>query len=339
MHNYQRWLVISIILLCLIAIPVSIVGAGKARSMQPQESDINDGTWSDYLDRDHIAVIRLAGLIADEEDGASLWSSGDTAGSVLKQLRKAVKNKHVKAVLLRIDSPGGTVSTSQEIADEIKGLRDKQKPVVVSMGDVSASGGYYVACGADKIVADPGTITGSIGVIFHTINIKGLGDKLGMQAQVIKSGQFKDIGSPYRQMTPQDKAILQGLIADAYEQFVNAVSAGRHMPISTVKKLADGRIYSGRQAFKLGLIDKLGSYTLALNLLQDICKERFHRNEDLPIKEAHPKNFVYSLLESVLPPVNFRAINSLDTTSLALNAVMPEFIKAKYDHQPLWLMP
>jgi protease-4 len=339
MNINNRWLAFAIIFLCFIAIPISIIGSGKARSLQPQDDNSSDTAWSEYIDSDHIAVIRLTGLIAEEADGDGFLSSGNTSGAVLKQLRKAVQNKHVKGVLLRIDSPGGTVSTSQEIADEIKILRDKQKAVVVSMGDVSASGGYYVACGADKIVADPGTITGSIGVIFHTMNFKGLADKFGVQAQVVKSGPFKDIGSPYRQMTPEEKAILQNLISDAYDQFVTAISNGRHMPIETVRKLADGRIYSGRQALKLGLIDKLGSYTVALNLIQDMCKERFHKTGDLPIKEAKPKNFLSSILESTVAPFNFHALGSLDTNHAAIDALMPEFIKAKYSHQPLWLMP
>jgi len=340
MNINHRWLALSIIILCFIAIPISIIGAGKARSLQPQDDNGSGTAWSDYIDSDHIAVIRLTGLIAEEADGDGILSNGNTAGAVLKQLRKAVKNKHVKGILLRIDSPGGTVSTSQEIADEIKSLRDKQKPVVVSMGDVSASGGYYVACGADKIVADPGTITGSIGVIFHTMNFKGLADKFGVQAQVVKSGPFKDIGSPYRQMTPEEKEILQNLISDAYDQFVTAISVGRNMPMDKVKKLADGRIYSGRQALKLGLIDKLGSYTVALNLLQDMCKERFHETGDLPIKEAKPKNFLSSILESTMAPCSFHALSSFDMNSTAaLNLLLPEFIKAKYSHQPLWLMP
>lgn len=341
MQIHHRWLVVLIIFLCLAAIPVSLIGAGKSRSMQTEEAFDNEDSWSDYFGNDHIAVVRLTGLITGEDDTTSLWSNGESAGAVLKQLRKAVKNKHVKAVLLRIDSPGGTVSTSQEIADEIKSLRDQKKPVVVSMGDVSASGGYYVACAADKIVADPGTITGSIGVIIHNINLKGLGDKLGLQAQVIKSGQFKDIGSPYRAMTAEDKVILQGLVTDAYNQFVDAVAGGRHMSVSIVKKLADGRIYSGRQALKLGLVDNLGSYTVAMGLLQDICKERFHRKDNLPVKEASPKNVLSSLLESTLAPINLHAMQPANTmlNGLALNAIMPEFIKTKYDHQPLWLMP
>ncbi len=340
MRNNQRWFVLLIIIFCLAAIPVSLIGAGKGRSLQEdQSSDTADDTLSAYFAGDYIAVIRLSGLIAGDEDNSSPFSSGENAGTVLKLLRKAVKNKHVKAVLFRIDSPGGTVSTSQEIADEIKSLQDEKKPVVVSMGDLAASGGYYVACNADKIVADPGTITGSIGVIISNVNLKGLGDKLGLQPQVIKSGQFKDIGSPYRAMTVEDKTILQNLVSDAYDQFTSAVANGRHMPLATVKKLADGRIYSGRQALQLGLVDKLGGYTVALNLLQDICKERYQKK--LYVKEANPKSFVSSLLESAMTPINWGAMRLPNGPAdlSGLSAMVPEFVKAKYYHQPLWIMP
>lgn len=340
MRNNQRWFVIAILVFCLAAIPVSLIGAGKGRSLPEDDStDTADNTISAYFGGDYIEVIRLSGLIAGDEENSSLFSGGENAGTALKLLRKAVKNKHVKAVLFRIDSPGGTVSTSQEIADEIKFLQDANKPVVVSMGDLAASGGYYVACNAQKIVADPGTITGSIGVIISSLNLKGLGDKLGLQPQVIKSGQFKDIGSPYRAMTAEDKAILQNLINDAYDQFTLAVSNGRHIPLPTVKKLADGRIYSGRQALQLGLVDKLGGYTVALGLLQDICKERY--GQKLFVKEANPKSVISSFLESTIAPIGFRAMHgAAGSTDLAgLSAMVPEFMKAKYYHQPLWLMP
>ncbi len=342
MHINQRWFAFFILILCLAAIPVSLLGSGKnAPAEETEDITANRESLTDYIGYDHIAVIRLSGIIVGEEEGSSFFTNGESAGAVLKQLRKAVKSTHVKGVLFRIDSPGGTVSTSQEIADEIKLLQEKKKPIVVSMGDVAASGGYYVACGADKIVADPGTITGSIGVIMSSINLKGLGDKLGLQPQVIKSGQFKDIGSPYRPMTPEDKAILQGLIDDAYDQFTNAIATGRKMPLEGVKKLADGRVYTGRQALKLNLVDKLGSYTVALDLLQDICKERYNRTKKLQVKEASPRGFISSILESNLGDLNFFALKSQFQANdgLGLSAILPEFFKARYYHLPLWLMP
>ncbi len=341
MHINQRLFALGILILCLIAIPVSLLGAGKSAPKEEGEATTgNHDSLSEYIGYDHIAVIRLSGVIAGGEADGSLWPNPESAGAVLKQLRKAVKSKYVKGVLFRIDSPGGTVSTSQEIADEIKALQEKQKPVVVSMGDVAASGGYYVACNADKIVADPGTITGSIGVIMSNINLKGLGDKLGLEPQVIKSGQFKDIGSPYRAMTADDKAILQALILDAYDQFTNAIATGRKMPLEKVKQLADGRIYSGRQALKINLVDKLGGYTTAIDLLQDICKERYNRKEKLPVKEASPRGFISNLLESNISDLGIFALRSKEQSMDSFGiSVLPEFMKSRYYHLPLWILP
>ena len=339
MHSNQRWLPLAILFLCLAAIPIGIFGAGNRIEQEESETSNKSDSLASYIGYDHISVIRLSGIIVGDEEGSSLWSKGETAGAVLKQLRKAVKNKHVKGVLFRIDSPGGTVPTSQEIADEIKALKEKKKPIVVSMGDVAASGGYYVACNADKIVANPGTITGSIGVIMSNINLKGLGDKLGLQPQVIKSGQFKDIGSPYRAMTPEDKAILQGLILDAYDQFTGAIAEGRKIPIDIVRKIADGRIYSGRQALKINLVDKIGGYTTALDLLQDICKEQYKTTKKLPVKEASSYGILTNLIESAIGGDTLPCVQSAANDQLGLSALIPESLKSKYYHQPLWLMP
>jgi protease IV len=319
----------------VVAIPVGLF-SGKI-SNHSNDNDDEDSASSDLTlpFRDRIQVIRLNGLIADGKED-SVLSNMYTASSALKELRKAVKDKHVKAVLLRINSPGGTVSASQEISQEIDDLRSKGKPVVVSMADLAASGGYYIASAADKIVAEPGTLTGSIGVILSTMNLKGLGDKLGLQPQVIKSGQFKDIGSPYRAMTPAEKELLQALIMDSYEQFVAAVATGRKMPVDTVKQLADGRVYSGRQALKLGLIDKLGGYDTACILLQDICKERYQLKQKLPVEEVGAEGLLSSLLASSNGFLHFAHQGSVATN--LLDGVLPEFMQSRFYHQPLWIM-
>jgi protease-4 len=238
----------------------------------------------------------------------------------------------VKGVLLRINSPGGTVPTSQEINGELLALRSKNKPVVASMADVAASGGYYIACGADKIVAQPGTLTGSIGVIFNSINVKVLADKVGVQPQVVKSGLFKDIGSPFRPFTPEEKELLKGIIDDSYDQFVQVVSKGRNLPVDTVKKLADGRVYTGRQALKLGLVDQLGGYDTSLDLLQSICKERYQNKAKLPIEEVSSGGLLSSLAGF---KKGFKF--SLDDTNLT-SQIMPEFLSARFYHMPLWIM-
>lgn len=164
----------------------------------------------------------------------------------------------VKAVVIRVDSPGGAVGPSQEIYEEVKKTA-KVKPVIVSMGAVAASGGYYVAVPAQRILANPGTLTGSIGVIMQFTNFEELLGKIGLKNEVVKSGQHKDIGSATRPMTEKDRLILQSLIDDVHDQFMTAIAEGRKMDLNKVKDLADGRIYTGRQALQAGLVDELGN--------------------------------------------------------------------------------
>jgi protease-4 len=167
-------------------------------------------------------------------------------------------NASIKAIVLRIDSPGGGVGPSQEIFEEVKKAADK-KPLVVSMGSVAASGGYYIAVPARRILANPGTITGSIGVLMEFTNFQELLQKIGLKSHVVKSGEHKDIGSPVRPMTEEDRQILQSLIDDVHQQFMTAVAEGRKMEEQKVRALADGRIFTGRQALAAGLIDELGN--------------------------------------------------------------------------------
>ncbi|MBM2828745.1 MAG: Multidrug transporter [Actinobacteria bacterium] len=164
----------------------------------------------------------------------------------------------MKAIILRINSPGGGVGPSQEIYSEVRKLKGK-KVVVASMGALAASGGYYIACAADKIFANPGTITGSIGVIMQFVSVKDLIEKIGLKGMVVKSGAFKDIGSPMREMKPEERKLLQEVIENVHLQFVGAVAEGRKMDRKKVMKIADGRIFSGEQAKALGLVDALGN--------------------------------------------------------------------------------
>ncbi|MFA5976241.1 MAG: signal peptide peptidase SppA [Elusimicrobiota bacterium] len=204
-----------------------------------------------------LAIIHIYGPIRTDLS-ASAWASPD-ADDVAKRLHRLSENEEVKAILLRINSPGGTVGAVQEIHTEILRCKAKGKKVVASLGDVAASGGYYLASSADRIVTDPGTITGSIGVVMQFGNLQGLFQKVGVQWEVIKSGPFKDIGSPSRPLTPEERRLLQASIDDAYDQFVVAVSTGRKMPVEKLRSLADGRIYTGRQALAAGLVDELGN--------------------------------------------------------------------------------
>ena len=200
--------------------------------------------WS-FTPVDKVAVLPVTGLIADSE-------------STIEQLKKFAKDDSVKAIVLRINSPGGGVGPSQEIHEEVKKLKGK-KVVVASMGALAASGGYYIACASQKIYANPGTITGSIGVIMQFVNVKDLIEKIGLKGMVVKSGAFKDIGSPLREMNPQERELLQGVIDNVHSQFIVAVAEGRKMERESVAKIADGRIFSGEQAKSLGLVDALGN--------------------------------------------------------------------------------
>jgi len=224
-----------------------------------------------------VAVILIAALVLSREGGFTGWGGDRIAvvylegvifdsKTVNEHLKMYANDSRVKAIVVRMDTPGGGVAASQEIADQIKWLRnEKGKTVVISMGSVGASGGYYVACAADKIYANPGTITGSIGVIAEWVNYGNLLKWAQMQPEVIKSGEFKDVGSPTREVTPKEREYLQGLINQMYEQFVGAVAEGRkELTRDRIKELADGRVYTGEEALREKLIDGLGNYDSVL---------------------------------------------------------------------------
>lgn len=190
---------------------------------------------------------------------------------VVEQLKKYEKNPVIRGLVLRIDSPGGGAAASQAIYSQIKRFKETGKRVVVSMGAVAASGGYYIALPADRIVAHPGTITGSIGVIMGFPNIEELLRRWGIRFEVVKSRAHKDIGSPFRAMTPEERRILGEVVEDVYQQFVEAVVEGRGIPREEVLRLADGRFVSGRQAYKMGLVDTLGTLEDAIRIAGEMA--------------------------------------------------------------------
>ena len=204
-----------------------------------------------------LGLLRVEGVITDVD-----W--------YMEQVNSFRTNDRVKGVVLRIDSPGGAVAPTQELYDELLKLKSK-KPLVVSMGTVAASGGYYLSCASDWIVANPGTITGSIGVIMEFTNMEELFGKLGIRNETIKSGAHKDMGSPFRELTKEERTLLTEMVKDVREQFVEAVVAGRPVEFEKINPYLDGRIFTGRQALKLGLVDELGNINVALEKAAELA--------------------------------------------------------------------
>lgn len=238
-----------------------------------------------------IAVLEIKGVLVDPRP-------------TVERLIRFRKNRDIKAIVLRIDSPGGGVGPAQEIHAEVKRTR-KEKKVVASVGSVAASGGYYIACAAETIVANPGSITGSIGVIVESLNAEELLKKIGLRSNVVKSGKHKDIGSPLRPMTEQDRRLLQGLLDNIHEQFIQAVAEGRNLPPEKVKPLADGRVFSGEQAKDLGLVDALGSLEDALLLAAETAGIRGEPEILYPEKKR------FSLLDFILQETLQRALENI----------------------------
>lgn len=247
----------------------------------------------DLIGPDKIAQINIEGVITSSK-------------SVIRQLHKYRDNPTVKAIVLRINSPGGGVAPAQEIYEEVNKIK-KDKKIVVSMSSVAASGGYYIACAADKIFANPGTITGSIGVIMQLSNIEELMEKVGIKAITIKSGKYKDLGSAVREMTEQERKLLQKVIDDIYNQFVTAVAQGRNLEIKDIKPIADGRIFSGKEAKELNLIDELGN-------LQDAIAEaaKMAKIEGKPkvIYEKEKRSILDILDSKFLKKITSEALNN-----------------------------
>jgi len=192
-----------------------------------------------------VAIVRIEGPIMDSK-------------TAIEEIRDYARNQSIRAIVLRVDSPGGAVAPSQEIYEEVRKAVLKKK-VVVSMGSLAASGGYYISAPASRILANPGTLTGSIGVIMEIPNIEGLMGKIGVKTEVIKSGRHKDIASMFRGIGKEERVILQDVLDDVHEQFIKAVAEGRKMSQEDVTRLADGRIFTGRQAVAVGLVDELGN--------------------------------------------------------------------------------
>lgn len=279
-----------IVILCLMAMFIGVyLIMTQPRRMKVLSTDIG------LLAREGIAVVHIYGPIQVSDEHELFFMRG--SDWVVKRLKRIKEDPRVKGVVLRINSPGGTVGAVQEIYEMVKDLRDSGIPVVVSMGDVATSGAYYIACGADKIVANPGTVTGSVGVIASIPNVKELLGRFGVRFEVIKSGGYKDTGSIFKDMSAEERRLLKGLVDSAYNQFFKALheSRGEIIPEERLRQLADGRIFTGEQAKEVGLVDELGTFEQGIELAARLAGIE---GEPLVIEEEiFPFEKIFGLIE------------------------------------------
>ena len=244
-----------------------------------------------------IALVRIQGMLMDSQN-------------IVRQLSNYRHNPNVRGIVLRIDSPGGAVAPAQEIYNEIMKLKADHKTVYASMGTVAASGGYYIACAANYVLANPGTLTGSIAAVMAFSNIEELTNKIGVKPVIIKSGKYKDVGSPLRAMNQEERKLLQNVVDDVHQQFVQAVAKGRGLPVSEVNEIADGRIMTGQQALTLKLVDEMGGLEKTIELL---AKKIGVEGRPKVIEEKEKTPFFDWLLQSSL---SSRLIETLIPASL-----------------------
>lgn len=342
----QQLIALGLLIFCAIAVFVGVFRLirtpGDVKAIAPQER--TSGTFL-AGSGDRLAYITLDGMIMEDSSGTSPFTPESPAVRARKLLYFAAKDPSVKGVLLRLNSPGGTVGMSQELYNAVLAVK-KNKPIVVSMGDLAASGAYYTAAAADRIVANPGTLTASIGVILQSVNLEGLlTDKLGVKAVTVKSGRFKDILSPYRPASPDELRLLQNIIDTSYRQFLKAVIDGRTGDITdprlkaerirAITAVADGRVVIGEQALQAGLVDAVGGLEDAKVLLQKMAAERFR----IPDPER------LNLQEYETPFDLWKFLGFSSSSQLGLHAagwdenprsLLPASLR--YANQPLWLM-
>lgn len=345
----SRKVALGILSFSLLALLVGIFNAarlGQEEAKTKEAEGSSSGVSSLLNKHNHLALIDLSGMITMEvANDNNLFHNESNAMSVRKQLDAAAKDDSVKGVLLRINSPGGTVGMSQELNAAVKRV-SKKKPVVVSMGDLTASGGYYTACAADRILANPGTLTASIGVIINTLDFTDLmQQKLGVRSLTVKSGKFKDILSPYKHATPDEIALIQRLINESYQDFLGTVLEGRNRYLASdtekqarsakIRAVADGRVVTGRQALEAGLVDEIGDQDRAYTVLDTMSKERFHLKgkERLPL-ENEEKSFSLMQFLGLAPDAMMPAMPG--TEALQTLKMMP--LSLRYPNQPLWVM-
>ncbi|MCC6864857.1 MAG: signal peptide peptidase SppA [Ignavibacteria bacterium] len=281
--NSSKWfwgIFLSLFILAMIIVAISFFAIANAIKR-------DGGEFVTGGNGDKIAIVELNDVII-------------TSDKIVEQIKLYREDKSIKAIVLRINSPGGGVAASQEIYEEVKKTRDSGKIIVVSMGAIAASGGYYVAVGSSLIVSNPGTLTGSIGVIAQFISIKDLADKLGINQTVIKSGNLKDAGNPFRQMNDSDKAYFQDVVDNSFGQFLDVVAKERKMDKETLLKYANGRVFTGLQAKEYGLVDSLGTFEDAIRITSKMAGIE---GEPRIVREKKKFSFFEELLGSKIEDV------------------------------------
>ena len=287
-----------------------------------EKKNVNEKSVSSALvnlstkgEKPSVAWIKVRGVIATD-NSSSPFSRPQGAGAIAKKVRDAGEDKDVKAIVLDINSPGGTVASVQNIYSEILKAKKNGKKVVALFRDVAASGGFYIAMAADKIVAEPGTITGSVGVIMQTSNVEGLFEKIGVKMVPITSGKYKDMGSMYRPMTDAEKALLQDMVDDTYTQFFAAVKAGRpEVSEENLTEYTDGRVFTGQRAYNLGFVDKLGGEDEALQLAGELAGIKDPKI--ISSKSDNLRDFIFSFGSSVESASLVKQLETLTTPSVA----------------------
>jgi protease-4 len=292
----------KIIVFSITALLLLVAGMSLGKILSPEPAVLSGGSA--------IGVIEVNGIISgDASDSLIGGTTGISSRRVMENIRLAAERDDIKAVILRINSPGGTTAASQEIGIELDRLRETGKPIITSMSDTCASGGYWIACSTDHLVANAGTLTGSIGVIMEITNLQGLYEKLGIDSITFKSGEFKDMGSATRPVTEEEKQLFEEIIKDSYDQFFTQVLNGRQGKISAdkLREIADGRVLTGQQALELGLVDSLGNYYDAIKVAEQMA--------DLPegtrVEILGSQNFFDRLMLQVKTPELLKSLDLL----------------------------
>jgi protease-4 len=264
--RWDRIFAIGLIVVCLVA------ALGNWLGGDPQPAEVaTDGIRARAGGRADVALLEIYGLISDQPTGPFAQADTSNSNALINAIRRA-REDEVQAILLHIDSPGGTAAASQAVYNELMRTREETEiQIVASLGDVAASGGYYVASAAHHIMANPASVTGSIGVIIRTQNVSPLLDNIGVEIDTIQSGQYKDILSPFQETTEGEEAILQEIVSGSYQQFLNAIVEAREISLDELRPLADGRIFTGEQAQQVNLVDSLGNSFDALQKTAELA--------------------------------------------------------------------